>query len=145
MGSRGKKALKIMLKLVCENGYFLVMMRTISLTSSLESTGLRAESIEGIGQNSVHSYKFSFLILDFLFKARKRNRRLLSLDGAQAPYIFVLIFARRSFSFRYIFLDFLHHLKDLPLPTVGTGHGTTDWFQIGKRSMPRLYIVTLFI
>ena len=29
--------------------------------------------------------------------------------------------------------------------TVRTGHGTTDWFQIGKRSMSRLYIVTLFI
>ena len=26
-----------------------------------------------------------------------------------------------------------------------TGHGTTDWFQIGKRSSSRLYIVTLFI
>ena len=25
-----------------------------------------------------------------------------------------------------------------------TGHGTTDWFQIGKRSTSRLYIVTLF-
>ena len=30
--------------------------------------------------------------------------------------------------------------------TVRTGHGTTDWFQIGKeRSMSRLYIVTLLI
>ena len=29
--------------------------------------------------------------------------------------------------------------------TVRTGHGTTDWFQIGKRSMSRLYIATLFI
>ena len=28
--------------------------------------------------------------------------------------------------------------------TVRTGHGTTDWFQIGK-GMPRLYIVTLLI
>ena len=28
--------------------------------------------------------------------------------------------------------------------TVRTGHGTTDWFQIGKSSS-RLYIVTLFI
>ena len=28
---------------------------------------------------------------------------------------------------------------------VRTGHGTTDWFQIGKRSTSRLYIVTLFI
>ena len=28
--------------------------------------------------------------------------------------------------------------------TVRTGHGTTDWFQIGK-SMSRLYIVTLLI
>ena len=27
--------------------------------------------------------------------------------------------------------------------TVRTGHGTTDWFQTGKRSMSRLYIVTL--
>ena len=26
-----------------------------------------------------------------------------------------------------------------------TGHGTTDWFQIGKWSTSRLYIVTLFI
>ena len=24
-----------------------------------------------------------------------------------------------------------------------TGHGTTDWFQIGKKSTSRLYIVTL--
>ena len=93
MSARGKKALKIMLKLVCENGYFLVMMRIISLTSSLGSTGLRAKSIEGIGKNSAHSYKFSFLILGFLFKARKRNRRLLSLDGAQVPYKFVLFFS----------------------------------------------------
>ena len=29
--------------------------------------------------------------------------------------------------------------------TVTTGHGTTDWFQIGKKSMSRLYIVTLLI
>ena len=29
--------------------------------------------------------------------------------------------------------------------TVRTGHGTTDWFQIAKRSTSRLYIVTLLI
>ena len=29
--------------------------------------------------------------------------------------------------------------------TVRTGHGTTDWFQIGEGSMSRLYIVTLLI
>ena len=29
--------------------------------------------------------------------------------------------------------------------TVRTGHGTTDWFQIGKKNMSRLYIVTLLI
>ena len=29
--------------------------------------------------------------------------------------------------------------------TVRTGHGTTDWFQIGKGVQSRLYIVTLFI
>ena len=29
--------------------------------------------------------------------------------------------------------------------TVRTGHGTTDWFQIEKRNMSRLYIVTLLI
>ena len=29
--------------------------------------------------------------------------------------------------------------------TVRTGHGTTDWFQISKRSTSRLYIVTLLI
>ena len=29
--------------------------------------------------------------------------------------------------------------------TVRTGHGTTDWFQTGKKSMSRLYIVTLLI
>ena len=29
--------------------------------------------------------------------------------------------------------------------TVRTGHGTTDWFQIGKEILSRLYIVTLFI
>ena len=29
--------------------------------------------------------------------------------------------------------------------TVRTGHGTTDWFQIGKRNMSRLYIVTPLI
>ena len=29
--------------------------------------------------------------------------------------------------------------------TVRTGHGTTDWFQIGKESMSGLYIVTLLI
>ena len=29
--------------------------------------------------------------------------------------------------------------------TVRTGHRKTDWFQIGKRSMSRLYIVTLLI
>ena len=28
--------------------------------------------------------------------------------------------------------------------TVKTGHGTTDWFQIGQRSSSRLYIVCLF-
>ena len=29
--------------------------------------------------------------------------------------------------------------------TVRTGHGATDWFQIGKRVHQRLYIVTLLI
>ena len=29
--------------------------------------------------------------------------------------------------------------------TIRTGHGTTDWFQIGKAVHPRLYIVTLLI
>ena len=29
--------------------------------------------------------------------------------------------------------------------TVRTGHGTTDWFQIRKRSISRMYIVTLLI
>ena len=29
--------------------------------------------------------------------------------------------------------------------TLSTGHGTTDWFQIRKRSTSRLYIVTLLI
>ena len=29
--------------------------------------------------------------------------------------------------------------------TVRTGHGTTDWFQIGKRVPSRLYIVTLLL
>ena len=29
--------------------------------------------------------------------------------------------------------------------TVRTGYGTTDWFQIGKKSTSRLYIVTLLI
>ena len=29
--------------------------------------------------------------------------------------------------------------------TVRTGHGTTDWFQIGKGVRSRLYIVTLLI
>jgi len=29
--------------------------------------------------------------------------------------------------------------------TVRTGHGTTDWFQIGKGLCSRLYIVTLLI
>ena len=29
--------------------------------------------------------------------------------------------------------------------TVRTGQGTTDWFQIGRRSTSRLYIVTLLI
>ena len=29
--------------------------------------------------------------------------------------------------------------------TVKSGHETTDWFQIGKKSMSRLYIVTLLI
>ena len=29
--------------------------------------------------------------------------------------------------------------------TVRTGHGTTDWFQIGKEIQSRLYIVTLLI
>ena len=29
--------------------------------------------------------------------------------------------------------------------TVRTGHGTTDWFQIGEGSMSRLYVVTLLI
>ena len=28
---------------------------------------------------------------------------------------------------------------------VRTGHGTTDWFQVGKGSTSRLYIVTLLI
>ena len=40
------------------------------------------------------------------------------------------------------------HLRNLyagQKATVRTGHGTTDWFQIGKRSTSRLYIVPLLI
>ena len=40
------------------------------------------------------------------------------------------------------------HLRNLCASqdaTVRTGHGTTDWFQIGKGVRSRLYIVTLFI
>ena len=29
--------------------------------------------------------------------------------------------------------------------TVRTGHGTADWFQVGKKSTSKLYIVTLII
>ena len=32
-----------------------------------------------------------------------------------------------------------------PEATVRTGHGSTDWLQIGKRSMSKLYIVILLI
>ena len=39
----------------------------------------------------------------------------------------------------------LRNLYACQKATVRTGHGTTDWFQIGKRSMSRLYIVTLLI
>ena len=38
----------------------------------------------------------------------------------------------------------LRHLYASQEATVRTGHGTTDWFQIGK-STSMLYIVTLFI
>ena len=40
---------------------------------------------------------------------------------------------------------FLRNLHADQEATVGTGHGTADWFQIGKRSTSRLYIVTLLI
>ena len=39
----------------------------------------------------------------------------------------------------------LRNLYAVQEATVRTGHGTTDWFQIGKGSMSRLYIVTLLI
>ena len=39
----------------------------------------------------------------------------------------------------------LRNLYDVQDATVRTGHGTTDWFQIGKGNTSRLYIVTLFI
>ena len=49
-------------------------------------------------------------------------------------------------------MGILHHLTGLlrnlyagQEATVRTRHGTTDWFQIGKRSMSRLYIVILLI
>ena len=47
-----------------------------------------------------------------------------------------------------------NRLPDLPLEkpicrsvltVVRTGHGTTDWFQIGKGVTSRLYIITLLI
>ena len=40
---------------------------------------------------------------------------------------------------------FLRNLYAGQEATVRTGHGTTDWFQIGKGVMSRLYIVTLLI
>ena len=40
---------------------------------------------------------------------------------------------------------FLRNLYAAQEATVRTGHGTTDWFQTSKRSMSRLYIVTLLI
>ena len=40
---------------------------------------------------------------------------------------------------------FLRNLYAGQEATVRTGHGPTDWFQIGKRSTSRLYIVTLLI
>jgi len=39
----------------------------------------------------------------------------------------------------------LRNLYACQKATVRTGHGTTDWFQIRKRSTSRLYIVTLLI
>ena len=39
----------------------------------------------------------------------------------------------------------LRNLYAGQLTTVRTGHGTTDWFQIGKGIMSRLYIVILLI
>ena len=41
-------------------------------------------------------------------------------------------------------------LREMEIPsgqeaTVRSGHGTTDWFQIGKGVTSRLYIVTLLI
>ena len=39
----------------------------------------------------------------------------------------------------------LRNLYEVQNSTVRTGHGTMNWFQIGKRSMIRLYIVTLRI
>ena len=41
--------------------------------------------------------------------------------------------------------DFTHTLYAGQEATLRTGHGTPDWFQIGKRSTSRLYIVTLLI
>ena len=41
--------------------------------------------------------------------------------------------------------DLLRNLYAGQEATGRTGHGTTDWFQIGKRNMSRLYIVTLLI
>ena len=39
----------------------------------------------------------------------------------------------------------LRNLSACQEAIVRTGHGTTDWFQIEKRSMSRLHIVTLLI
>ena len=39
----------------------------------------------------------------------------------------------------------LRNLYAVQEATIRTGHGTTDCFQIGKRSTSRLYIVTLLI
>ena len=40
---------------------------------------------------------------------------------------------------------FLRNLYAGQEATVRTGHGTTDWFQIGKGVCSRLYIVTMLI
>ena len=40
---------------------------------------------------------------------------------------------------------FLRNLYAGQEAKVRTGHGTTDWIKIGKRSMSRLYIITLLI
>ena len=79
--------------------------------------------------NSEHPYLQDFAMILSLSKKEREN-----------PFLYIIAICLPDY-----LTCLLRNLYAGQEAAVRTGHGTTDWFQIGKGVTSRLYIVTLFI